>query len=387
MAFSIYVHVPFCLSKCHYCAFFSEPIGVDPIRTSSLESRTSYLDGLALEIELRQKDALPGASSLFIGGGTPTLLNEDELTRLMKLLRQGFALEPSAEFSVEGNPGTITGEKLRALMDAGVNRFSLGVQSFNDQLLRRIGRSHTADQARQGIESVRRAGIRNLNLDLIFGLPGQTMEDWQTSVGEALGHQPEHFSLYALTLEEGTVLARQEAKGLLGGEARLPDEDALADMYAWAVERLAAAGYGHYETSNFALPGYECRHNQNYWRGGDYLGLGPGAVSCRDGVRRRNIENIARYRSMLGKEREPVSEQEVLSLRQRMAERLILGLRTADGVDLAMFQADFGRPVEDVFGPDLAKHVRSGALSRTNGYLRLDKRYAFVANAILRDFV
>lgn len=337
---SLYVHVPFCVQKCDYCAFYSQALVDNPKELISV-----YLEGLEVESSARQKDAPQGVSSLFIGGGTPTALKDNELEQLLGMIHQFFSINSGAEKTVEGNPGTLSDEKLVILRRYGINRFSLGVQSFDDSLLRAVGRVHTAEQARKALRRLRMAGFKNVNLDLMFGLPGQDMAAWDASLEEALSYSPEHLSLYGLMLEEGTPLygrymgTREVKRGDKEELYRLPDDDLQAEMYEWAVPRLKQAGYRQYETSNFALPGFECQHNLGYWRGGDYLGLGPGGVSCLDRVRWKNIEDVCSYAKLLLKGESPLDEagQEVLSLRECMAERMILGLRLAEGVDLSSF--------------------------------------------------
>jgi oxygen-independent coproporphyrinogen-3 oxidase len=391
---SLYVHVPFCLRKCDYCAFFSFPLAKSNKtggKKASEEARALtgvYLAGLGLEIQLHQKDAPSGVSSLFIGGGTPTVLERESLRQLLAMLRQGFFLAADAEATIEGNPGTLSKEKLEILRKYGINRFSLGVQSFQDRCLHEIGRIHTADEAKESIRLLQTAGFDNFNLDLMFGLPIQSFRDWQDTVEQALEFQPQHLSLYGLMLEEGTALARRLASAQ-GGDIWLPDDDTQAGMYDWARKLLKNSGYCHYETSNFALPGWECRHNLSYWQGKDYLGLGPGAVSCLRGVRWKNIENIEEYNNRLARSRNPYDEEEreFLSREVRMAERVILGLRLTEGVDLASFRRDFGVDLRDVYTEVLRKYENKGILFIQNEHLCLSQEYAFVANSVLQDFV
>lgn len=376
---SLYIHVPFCVQKCDYCAFYSHAL-----RRSPSELVALYLKGLESEMAQRQKDAPWGVSSLFIGGGTPTSLEESDLEHLLSLLqRQGY-LNSEKENSVEGNPGTLTKAKLTCLRRYGINRFSLGVQSFDDRLLKRIGRVHTAREARRGIRLLRETGFANLNLDLMFGLPGQDMPAWRESLEESLSYTPEHLSLYGLQLEEGTPLFYRNMDS-----DRLPDDDSQADMYDWAVERLEQAGYRHYETSNFALPGYECRHNLSYWRGEDYLGFGPGGVSCRQRTRWKNIEDVSAYYSRLVGGQDPVAEEgpEFLVWRDCLAERVILGLRLAEGVNLMAFKNDFGVDFRDIYKDVLARYKNKDVFVWQGEYLRLAKKYVFIANSILEEFV
>jgi len=392
---SLYVHVPFCLRKCDYCAFFSYPLaGSSKTNEEEAEREAQalveiYLAGLGLEIQRYEKDAPSGVSSLFIGGGTPTALEAENLKHLLAMLRRGFLLEADAEATVEGNPGTLTKEKLELLRSYDINRFSLGVQSFKERCLQEVGRIHTAEQAKQSIRLLRASGFKNFNLDLMFGLPKQSFRDWQDTVEQALDFNPRHLSLYGLMIEEGTALARRLASAPGNEGSWLPDDDMQAKMYAWARKHLQKAGYSHYETSNFALPGWECRHNINYWQGKDYLGLGPGAVSCVQGIRWKNIESIREYGNRLAGARNPYAEdeREFLSREVRMAERVILGLRLTAGVDLSAFRRDFGTDIRDVYAEVLLKHEQSGILFVQNEHLCLNQKYVFLANSVLQDFV
>lgn len=379
---SLYVHVPFCVQKCDYCAFYSQALINTPKEHISL-----YLEGLEVEISKRQKDAPQGVSSLFIGGGTPTALKDGELEQLLGMIQQFFVVDLRAEKTVEGNPGTLSVEKPAILRRYGINRFSLGVQSFDDALLRAVGRAHTAGQAREAIQRLRDVGFKNINLDLMFGLPGQDLGSWQASLEEALFYSPEHLSLYGLMLEEGTPLYERDRGTVLIN--LLPDDDLQAQMYEWAVIRLNQAGYRQYETSNFARPGFECQHNLGYWRGEDYLGLGPGGVSCINRVRWKNIEDVGSYATMLLKGIRPLDEvgQEVLTLRECMAERLILGLRLKEGVHLPTFQNDFGADLRDIYREVLERYCYRDVFVVEGDYLRLNPKYVFVANSVLQEFV
>lgn len=381
---SLYVHVPFCLQKCDYCAFYSHSLVDSPKDLIAV-----YLEGLEVEMAKRQKDAPQGVSSLFIGGGTPTVLKETDLERLLAMIQRYFPMNLGAEQTMEGNPGTLTDEKIKVIRNYGINRFSLGVQSFNDQLLDGVGRVHTATQAREAIERLRKGGVLNLNLDLMFGLPGQDMTIWQESLEEAVSYSPEHLSLYGLMLEEGTKLYERYAGETRGTVYSLPDEDFQAEMYEWAVRSLRQMGYRQYETSNFSRPGYECQHNLGYWRGKDYLGIGPGGVSCINRVRWKNIEEVYAFKNLLSMGQKPLDEsgQEVLSLRECMAERMILGLRLEEGVHLKEFENDFGADLRDIYKTVLERYNYRDVFVVTDNHIRINSRYSFIANSILQEFV
>ena len=383
---SLYIHVPFCVKKCDYCAFYSLPL-----INSHQDTMAGYFEGLELEMVKRQKDAPEGVSSLFIGGGTPTALKDSDLKRLLEMIQRYFRMNPGAENTMEGNPGTLTISKLDSLRSHGINRFSLGVQTFDDRLLRAVGRMHTASQAREAIGRLRTAGFDNINLDLMFGLPAQDMRAWQASLEEALSYSPEHLSLYGLMLEEGTPLYaryRDEAEDRTQVDL-LPDDDLQAEMHDWAIERLKQAGYRHYETSNFARPGLECQHNLGYWRGADYLGLGPGGVSCLNRMRWKNIEDVRVYQNRLQNGQDPFEEEDLepLTLQECMAERMILGLRLEEGVNLTSFRNDFGRDLRDIYRDVLERYNHRDVFVIQGEYLRLNPTYSFIANSILQEFV
>lgn len=388
---SLYVHVPFCVRKCAYCAFYSVPLrnsdaqeegmGLDLGKPPLVQA---YLEGLKKEIELRKKDASEGVSSLFIGGGTPSALTEAELEEFLHLLHSGFLIPKDVEQTLEGNPGTLTSGKLKVLRRYGINRLSLGVQAFDDSLLRHIGRIHSVQDVREGVHLIRGAGFKNLNFDLMFGLPSQTLEDWQKSLQEAVKLEPEHLSIYGLMIEEDTPLASNQKLLSL-----LPGDDLQAEMYAWAREYLRREGYSHYETSNFARPGLECRHNLGYWQGQDYLGLGPGAVACIQNIRWKNAEDLSQYLNSLEQNHYPHNPEEVetLSAHDRKAERMILGLRLSQGVHLASFRSEFGQDIQDIYQKVLERYLHSQILVLDKGYLKLNQDYWFVANSVLQEFV
>ncbi|TAK62114.1 MAG: radical SAM family heme chaperone HemW, partial [Dehalococcoidia bacterium] len=345
----LYVHIPFCTAKCGYCDFnsYANHEHLIPSYTSALLNDASLWAG-----------ALRGRriETIFFGGGTPTLNPVAESTRILDGLRRLFDVAPDAEVSIEANPGSITTEHLAGLRSAGFNRLSIGVQSFDDGELAQLDRIHTAEDAREGIRCARAAGFDNVSIDLIYGLPRQHLSSWQRTLGEAIALAPDHISAYALTVEEGTPLARDVARGRVPA----PDGDAQAEHYEWTQDRLAAAGYDHYEISNWARPGHRCRHNLIYWQNREYLGLGAGAHSFLDGVRFSAVLLPQRYAELVAESaavgaagldelchianREPIDE--ALSI----ADTLILGLRLCDGVDLEAFAQRYGRSVAELHG-------------------------------------
>lgn len=315
-----YVHLPFCAQRCGYCSFNTAP--------HAPGAMPRFLAALGSEIDLLgAMPWAPGATvaTVFVGGGTPSLATDEEMAALLERLRRRFAVAPGAEVTVECNPESVSRERLAGYRRAGVNRISVGVQSLDERILSRLNRVHSARQARLAFEAAREAGFDNVSADLIYGLPGLDRPTWEQTVREVLGWRPDHLSAYALTLDEGSLW---HAAGVTG----LPQEDEITGQY-WALAALAAeAGLEHYEVSNYARTGRRSEHNQIYWRAEEYLGLGPGAAGFLGDARYVNVKPVDRYRALVAEGRAPVGSHEVLTSGQRQAERLILGLRLADGV-------------------------------------------------------
>lgn len=375
---ALYVHVPFCRHRCHYCDFNTYLL--DP----GLKGR--YLTALERELAMLAADPLLAGKplvSVFLGGGTPSLLDAGELARLLAVVRDLFRLQQGAEITVECNPGTLDAGKLAALRQGGVNRISLGLQAVQDRLLQVMGRDHTFRDFLEAYEMVRRAGFDNVNVDLIFGLPGQSLADWAESLDTVIRLEAEHVSCYGLELHEGTPFHRWWREGRLA----LPGEDAERAMFDLARERLAAAGYEAYEISNFARPGFRSVHNQVYWLNGSYLGAGPGAWSYWRGERRRNRLQPAAYADAVLAGCLPVDRREPVDVDLERRETMILGLRLAEGVDCHRFAARFGMTPEEAFPEEIASLLRDGWLVREDGRLRLSEPAIPVANSVLEHFV
>lgn len=326
----LYVHVPFCRQRCHFCAFYLEMGREDRIE--------AFRSALRQEIDLyREPDLLAGRSlrSIYFGGGTPTALPAAQLTSLLELVRTAWPLTSDAEITVEAHPSTVTAEDLRALAGAGFNRISFGAESMNDEDFAPIGRPGTVRDTETAVASARAAGFTNINLDLMYGLPGQTLETWKKTLLLLFTLNPSHVSCYALTIEEGTKLARDIARDLVSK----PDDALVVDMEAAAETLLAAAGFVRYEIANYARPGAACRHNQLYWTGSDYLGLGPSAQSYVDGVRFGNVADLTAYVDALGKRALPVAERVTLSVSEQQRDALVFGLRLLGGVPMTTVEA------------------------------------------------
>lgn len=361
----LYLHVPFCKSKCAYCDFYSLPHAED-LMDDYLRALTGHLTEVASHFAAQKVD------TVYVGGGTPSYLGEKRLEKLLNTVKKHYKVDKKAEITVEMNPDSVGPVKeLKALRRAGVNRVSLGMQAADDELLKNIGRIHTAQQVRQAVENLRKAGIKNLSLDLIYGLPGQTRENWAQTLDAALELQPEHLSCYGLKVEQGTPLSRRD-------NADLPDDDAQADMYLYTVETLEKAGYGQYEISNFAKPGYESRHNLRYWQMKEYMGFGPGAHSDVNGVRFAYEKDLAAYI----KGDWHLSEQEEIPPLERDMEYIMLSLRTAAGIDAKRFENTYRQsfaPMEKLF----LTYEAHGLAQRTEKGWRLTPKGFFVSNSII----
>jgi oxygen-independent coproporphyrinogen-3 oxidase len=382
----LYVHIPFCKRKCAYCDFASFA-GLDHLASD-------YVRATLCEIG-RRAPAWQDTRfiSIYIGGGTPTLLSVSQLVEILQTSRRTLSLAADAEITLEANPGTVDAASLRELRQAGFSRLSLGVQSLCDDELRLLGRIHTAAQARAALVLARRAGFENINLDLIFGLPGQSLRRWLRTLRSALALQPEHLSLYGLTLEEGTPMARQVEAGALPR----PDDDLAADMYTAAEGELERTGYQHYEISNWArrsqgdeaqsIPALASRHNLLYWRNAPYLGIGAAAHSY-DGLQRSaNVTDPERYIETMARGEDPVVESEWPDLAQAMGETLMLGLRLMQGVRWAPFIQRFGVDARMRYAPQIEDLVSSGLLIADENGMRLSRRGYLLGNRVFGAFL
>lgn len=381
-ALGLYVHIPFCASKCAYCDFASAALD----EAGGLSGAGRYLEALFVELDRRaMSEEFHGAPvrTVYLGGGTPTILPPDWIAEILTRLRHRFPLEPDAEITIEANPGTVNEEKVSALLSAGLNRLSLGVQSFSDEVLHTLGRVHSAAEAREAIASARAAGCTNLNLDLMFGIPEQSMEQWQDTLVQTLDAQPEHVSLYALSVEPRTPLSC----AISAGDLPPPDDDLAAGMYETAHDMLIRAGFEHYEISNFAREGSHCRHNRIYWADEEYLGLGASSHSFRNGVRWNNCADAEVYTHWLERGRLPVARAETLSASERVGEMLILGLRRAEGVTAAEIAARCGSSPEELFAEEIAQLREEGMLLVEDGALRVPCEKWLVSNEVLQRFV
>lgn len=344
---ALYLHIPFCRRKCPYCDFFS--VAENAARLGA------YVEQLLRHLHLASRQGAKGPfESIFFGGGTPSLLPATAVATIITTVRDLFGVEAEAEITLEANPGTVTAQSLAGYRAAGVNRLSLGVQSLQPESLKQLGRIHDRAQARQSVSLARAAGFTNISLDLIFGLPGQTLAELQLELEDFLALAPDHLSVYGLTIEEDTPFHHQHRRG----ELTLPEEELAAAMFLSLHQQLARRGYDHYEISNYARPGFACRHNQRYWRRRPYLGIGAGAHSFQAdgfGSRWSVAPDLERYAAVLTAGVDPAEKLESFDRRGAMAETLYLGLRTAEGVAEAEFRAHFGLGVAEAFAEAVAQ--------------------------------
>jgi len=386
--YSLYIHIPFCVHRCAYCDF-NTYAGQESLIPA-------YVEALCREIDVVTHSAPERltAHTIFFGGGTPSLLSAVQFESILKMARDSFHLTPEAEISLEANPGTVTLDYLRDLRYLGINRISLGVQSAHPDELRQLERIHDYFDVIGAVTWARQAGFDNLNLDLILGLPEQSLDRWQATVNLILGLRPEHLSLYALTIEHGTPYGRWAQKGFLS----LPDPDAAADMYDWAGDALEAGGFAQYEISNWAKPGRQCCHNLQYWRGQPYLGFGAGAHGFAGGKRISNVLRIENFIKRLDPVypitdiRFPLSpatvNQTSISRHVEMQETMMTGLRlTHEGVSSEDFAGRFGIPMQDVFGTEIEELTCLGLLEWAGPVLRLTKRGRLLGNQVFIRFV
>ena len=377
---ALYVHIPFCKTKCPYCDFNTYE-GIEPLIPS-------YVEALSREIELwGARLGRPSVRTVFLGGGTPSYLPAESVGGLLDTVRQAFDLDTAAEITLEANPDDCAEAKLRLHAAFGVNRISIGVQSLDDRLLAMLGRRHNAAQAVDAYRTVRAAGFDNVSVDLMYGLPEQTIGDWRRTLDSLSGMAPPHVSLYCLTIERGTPMERWVDSGALPD----PDPDLAAEMYELAEEVMAQRGYRHYEISNWARPGFESRHNLVYWRNEPYLGVGPGAHSYLRGRRFWNLrsprEYVRRLRQAESADAPAVEGGETIGRGLESAETLMMGLRLDTGVASDEFTARFGEPPSSIYGDVIAELSGLGLTEESCGSLRLTGRGRILSNEVFSRLV
>ncbi|HGA3433293.1 TPA: radical SAM family heme chaperone HemW [Streptococcus agalactiae] len=368
---SAYVHIPFCTQICYYCDFSKVFIKNQPV--------DAYLQ--ALIREFRSYD-ITELRTLYIGGGTPTSISAVQLDYLLTELSRDLNLNTLEEFTIEANPGDLTVDKIEVLQKSAVNRVSLGVQTFNDKHLKRIGRSHNEAQIYSTIDALKTAGFQNISIDLIYALPGQTMDDVRSNVAKALSLNIPHLSLYSLILEHHTVFMNKMRRGKL----HLPTEDLEAEMFEYIISEMERNGFEHYEISNFTKPGFESRHNLMYRDNVEYYGVGAGASGYLDGIRYRNRGPIQHYLKGVSEGNARLSE-EVLSKNEMMEEELFLGLRKKEGVSIGKFEQKFGTSFEKRYGQIVQELQSDGLLKENNGFIQMTKKGLFLGDTVAEKFI
>lgn len=373
---SLYIHIPFCMSKCYYCDFTSFPNNKEKIQ--------GYIDSLIKELELykeRIKDY--NINTIFIGGGTPSCIDANYIYRILEYINCNFNISKTCEISIETNPGTLNKEKVKIYKESGINRVSMGVQSLNEDLLKVIGRIHNGDDFYKSLELLRKANFNNINVDLMFGLPGQTLDMVLDSLKKVVELNIEHISYYSLILEENTKLYNMYNQGKIN----LPNEDVERDMYHKTREYLINRGYEHYEISNYALSNYECKHNLTYWNVMPYLGVGLGSHSNIEGKRFWNTIHIDKYIEKLKENIIPIEDEEIIDINTEIEEFCILGLRKIQGIDKKQFKLRFNNEIETIYKDIINKHVNNGLVINSEDFISLTNRGLDLANLVEMDFL
>ena len=373
----IYIHIPFCRSRCSYCDFATGMYSADMAER--------YVLSLINEIESwREVEPPETVDTIYFGGGTPSLLLPAQLEAVLKAVRERFRVSADAEVTIEINPGSVTPEALAAFRRLGINRASFGAQTFDDGELARLGRSHTSDDTRRTLRYLRDAGFDNISFDLIAGLPGQTMAGWRRNLDEAFSLRPEHLSFYLLEVHQGTPLAKHIRQGI----QPQPDEDLAADMYEVMLDRAPEAGYEHYEISNLCLPGLAARHNTKYWTAAPYYGFGCSAHSYDGGSRRwANERDPVRYIEIIEQDRKAIVDETRLTKADRQAEAVFLGLRMMQGFSFTEYQQVFGADLREKHESDLTRFREAGLIACSGDLLKLTRAGALLSNEVFAAFV
>lgn len=375
----LYIHIPFCVRKCKYCDFLSAPQDEETIE--------QYVQALVKEIHAHAASAKDWiVTSVFLGGGTPTILQPLQIQTVFLALKEVFEFSKDAEITIEANPGTVNKEKLKVYKRCGINRISFGLQSADEEELKLLGRIHTYEEFLESYALARESGFDNINVDLISAIPRQTLSSWEKTLMQVIALNPEHISAYSLIVEAGTPFASVYGEGC-PGEQELPSEDEERGMYHRTKELLEQAGYQRYEISNYAKPGKACKHNLGYWERKDYLGIGIGAASLMENVRHNNTDSLTDYlvhSSDLGVIQEGI---QILSVQEQMEEFVFLGLRKIEGISEEGFKAQFGNAIETFYDKQIARFTSEQLLEKENGNIRFTEQGLDVSNYVLAEFL
>lgn len=369
----LYIHIPFCIRKCDYCDFLSFP--------EKEEQMKRYMEALLHEIETAESAPDTYVTSIFIGGGTPSILPPEDISDILSVCRTNYAFSDNAEITIESNPGTIQKEKLKVYRQAGINRLSIGLQSANNDELAKLGRIHTWEDFLEGFASARACGFTNINIDLMSALPGQSRQSWKETLHRVLKLKPEHISAYSLIIEEGTPFQKKYAAETKN--PNLPSEETERQMYYDTKKILKAAGYHRYEISNYAKPGYECRHNTGYWQRKEYRGFGLGAASLINETRFNATKEMNEY--LNGNYN--LDEPEKLSQTAQMEETMFLGLRMSNGISVKEFEQKFQTPFYSIYGTVTKKLLKEGLLEESAGRLTLTEKGVDLSNYVFTEFL
>ncbi|TSI03306.1 radical SAM family heme chaperone HemW [Lysinibacillus sp. BW-2-10] len=378
MARGVYIHIPFCHQICNYCDFNKVFFKNQPV--------DEYIEAVGKEIEMvvhAMPEQFQNIETVFLGGGTPTALSAKQISRLLSLIHQYLPTTNLVEFSSEANPDELTTSKLEALYNGGVNRLSMGVQSFDQDLLKKIGRTHTNEHVYETIEKAKQVGFNNISIDLMYGLPGQTMGQWEQTLDKAIQLNLPHYSAYSLIVEPKTIFYIQYAKGKLN----LPTEDHEADMYDLLMKRMGKSGLQQYEISNFTLEGYQSTHNKIYWDNDEYAGFGAGAHGYLKGERYSNYAPIKKYIESLTNAQRPILQTHKVTSEEKQEEQMFLGLRKNEGVSFEEFNKKFGISMLDLYSDTIEQLVNNGLLSKDEHGIRLSRKGRFVGNDVFQQFL
>ena len=373
----LYIHIPYCIHKCGYCDFNSHPIKQDEM--------DHYIDALVVEMKHYAKIYTNTniIKTIFLGGGTPTTLNPFQLERILKECVNEFTIASNAEITIEANPATVGIELMKSIRTMGYNRISIGVQSFDKAELKLLDRAHGPKEIHSTVDCARKAGFDNLSLDLMFAVPNQSLSSWENNLNKALEKNPEHLSTYNLTIEQGTAFSKLQSNGKL----IMPDDDHQLELYKRTIERLTKKGFHHYEISNFARRGKECKHNITYWENKNTLGLGAGASSYMNGTRFKNINLPAHYIRQVKEKKIAVEHSETLELRQAMGETIMLGLRLLQGISIHQFEKRFQISFINLFRNIISALKEKELVIIEKDYLRLSQKGLFWADSVILEFI
>ncbi len=371
----VYIHIPFCVSKCIYCDFVSMPADKTVHR--------DYVDALCKEINEfnKESECTYLVKTVFFGGGTPSILDSDLIARIINTLKNKLVFAKECEISIECNPGTVDREKLKTYYDKGINRISFGLQSVDNKELKNLGRIHTFEEFLDSYKWAREQGFSNINIDIMSALPGQRLQNWVKTLETVVNLSPEHISAYSLIVEEGTELSKQVQKGI---DFQFPDEDEEREIYEVTKKILSNSNYKHYEISNYAKKGYECKHNKIYWTGGQYIGFGLNSASYMQGVRFSNTDILVEY---LKNPIHNIKEKDILTIEDKMSEYMFLGLRMIQGVSKSEFYERFEKSIKEVFGDVLQKYSVQGLLEEKEDNIKLTKLGIDLSNIVFSDLL